>query len=106
LVDEFERVAAVGDLASGEMTLVTANGEDIVLARVGDSYYAVEAICSHAFGMLNEGTLHGHELECPIHEGRFDLRTGEPTHEPADQPITAYEVRVEDDMIHVGPPKA
>lgn len=100
---DFVKVAAVGDLASGEMRLVTANGDDVVLARVGDEYFAVEVLCSHAFGMLDGGTLHGYELECPIHVGRFDLRTGSPTQFPAEDPIATYAVRVEDGAILIGP---
>lgn len=103
MLTSFVNVAAVGDLPDGAMTLVTAEGEDIVLVRVGTEYFAVAAICSHAFGWLDEGTLHGHEIQCPIHEGRFDVRTGQPTREPAEDPIASYTVRLDGEQILVGP---
>jgi nitrite reductase/ring-hydroxylating ferredoxin subunit len=103
LLTRFVKVATVGDLADGALNLVTAEGEDIVLVRVGNEYFAVAAICSHAFGWLDEGTLLGHEIQCPIHEGRFDVRTGEPTREPAEEPISAYTVRLDGEQILVGP---
>lgn len=103
MLTRFVNVAADGDLADGAMALVTAEGEDIVLVRAGNEYFAVTAICSHAFGFLEEGTLHGHEIQCPIHGGRFDVRTGQPTHEPAEEPIGTYAVRIEGEQILVGP---
>ena len=75
-MSEFVRVATVGDLADGEIMLVTADGEEVVLVRVVDGYHAIAPVCSHAFGPLELGTIHGHEIECPIHRGRFDLRSG------------------------------
>jgi naphthalene 1,2-dioxygenase system ferredoxin subunit len=103
MLTEFTPVARVGELADGEMTLVTPQNQEVVLARVGDAYYAIGAICSHAFGMLDQGTLYGCEVECPIHTGRFDVRTGRPTRPPAGRPVMTYEVRVEGEQILVGP---
>lgn len=89
----------------GEMRMVQAGGERVVLVRVGDEYYAIGWLCSHALGFLSEGELLGYEVQCPIHEGRFDIRTGEPTREPPEEPIPAYSVRVEGGDVLVGPQK-
>ena len=85
------------------MRLVMAGGERVVLIRIGDDYYAVGWLCSHAFGMLQEGELHGYEVQCPIHQGRFDVRSGQPTREPPEEPIPTYSVRVVGDDVYVGP---
>ena len=42
-----------------------------------------------------EGFLEGHEIECPFHQGRFDVRTGEATLAPCAEPIRSYPVKVE-----------
>lgn len=102
---EFVRVAAVGELADGAMTIVSVGGQEVLLIRVGDTYFAVAPICSHAFGYLDEGTLYSYEVECPVHQGRFDVRTGQPTRKPPEEPISSYSVRVEGDAIYVGPLK-
>lgn len=99
----FVPVARVGDLADGAMMLVTPEGEEITLARVGDEYFAFDALCSHAFGVLDQGDLIGHEVQCPIHTGRFDVRTGRPTCPPALRPIATYAVRIEGEQVLVGP---
>ena len=104
MLSEFVKVAKVGDLAEGEMMLVTPNGEEVLLARINGDYFAIDNWCSHTGGMLDQGELLGYEVECPIHEGRFDLRTGEATQYPAEEPQMPYAVRVEGDDILLGPP--
>jgi naphthalene 1,2-dioxygenase system ferredoxin subunit len=100
---EFVAVARVGDLADGAMTVVTVGGEEVLLARVGDEYFAVSAICTHTWGLLDQGTLYGCEVQCPLHTGRFDLRTGKATQLPALKPLPVYTVQVQDATILVGP---
>ncbi len=100
---EFVAVARVGDLAAGAMTVVTVGDEEVLLARVGDEYFAVSAICTHTWGLLDQGSLHGCEVECPLHTGRFDLRTGRATRPPALKPLPVYAVQVRDGAILVGP---
>ncbi|MEX2598914.1 MAG: non-heme iron oxygenase ferredoxin subunit, partial [Dehalococcoidia bacterium] len=87
------------------MISVNVDGDDILVARIGDDFYATDGWCTHAAGMLHEGYLHADtcEVECPIHEGYFDLRSGEATNPPAEEPVVAYDVRVEGDDILVGP---
>jgi nitrite reductase/ring-hydroxylating ferredoxin subunit len=103
---EFTKVATINEVGDGEMMVVTTmGGNDVVIARVGDEYFAFDAICSHAFGMLDQGELHGYDIECPIHDGRFDIRTGKATKFPAYRPITAYAVQISGTDVLIGPPR-
>ena len=105
MLTEFVKVASVGDLEDNQMMIVNPGSEDILLARVNGDYFAIDDWCTHAAGMLHQGYIHpkNYEVECPIHEGHFDLRTGEATMLPAEDPTQAYAVRVEGDDILVGP---
>lgn len=100
----YVRAASLAELPSGGMLAVDVEGEEVLLARLGDHVFALGNICSHDHVWLDEGTLHegSCELECPMHDGRFDLRTGLPTREPCVEPIPSYPVRVEGDDILVG----
>jgi anthranilate 1,2-dioxygenase ferredoxin component len=102
--ERFVRVAALGDVPDGSLESVDVEGDDVLLARVGDSVFALDNVCSHAEGWLDMGELHQEtcEVQCPLHEGRFDLRTGAPTHEPCVEPVRSYPVRVEGEDILVG----
>ena len=105
MLTEFVKVATVGDVPDDSMIPVTVGDEEIVLAKIGDRYFAIDGWCTHAAGMLSEGFLYpaAFEIECPIHEGMFDLRSGEVTSPPPEDAITVYEVRVEGGDILVGP---
>lgn len=105
MLSEFVKVAKVGDLDPGEMRTVRLDREYLFLARLGDEYFALDGFCTHADGFLADGRLLEDlcEIECPIHEGAFDLRTGAVTNPPAEQPVTAYQVRIEGGDVWVGP---
>ncbi len=106
--DDFTKVASLSEVSEGQMVAVRASdGAEVLLANVGGEIYAISDICSHAEAWLDTGWLHGAslEVECPLHEGRFDLRTGEATRDPATDPIRSYNVRVEGSDILLGPAK-
>jgi nitrite reductase/ring-hydroxylating ferredoxin subunit len=100
---EFVRAAALSDLPSGGMLAVELDGREVLLARLGERVFAIGNICSHEHVWLDDGTLHAAscEIECPMHEGRFDLVTGAATHEPCVEPVPSYPVRVEGDDVFV-----
>ena len=69
-------VGAAEDLVDGAMKVVTAEGRDLLLARVGDGYYAADERCPHMGGRLSQGQLEGRVVTCPRHGSRFDLSHG------------------------------
>ena len=104
MLSKFVRAAKTSDLPDGTMTSVMVEGEPVLVACVGGKYYAIHNKCSHQGGWLDEGELLTDRCEvmCPLHDACFDLRTGEPTAEPAKTPVKVYAVRVENDDILIG----
>src|SRR3989442_977162 len=96
---EHEKVANKQDLHEGGLLKVEPGGKPVVLSMVNGKVYAIDAVCSHEGGPLEEGTLEGYEVECPWHGSKFDVRTGEVRNPPADTPQLVYEVKVEDNDI-------
>jgi nitrite reductase/ring-hydroxylating ferredoxin subunit len=64
------------DLHDGEMKGVSVGGQDILLARVDNRYYAADSYCPHLRGNLLRGKLEGTIVSCPLQGSRFDLATG------------------------------
>jgi naphthalene 1,2-dioxygenase system ferredoxin subunit len=91
----------VSDLADGEMVAVELDGRDVVVARVGNEFFALGNTCSHLGAQLEQGRVIGEEVKCPLHAGRFDLRTGKATRGPAREPVPCYQTRVEGETVQV-----
>ena len=90
----WERVGSLDELASGELQSSMLGDEEIVLCRVGDEVFALHGWCTHADARLSQGSLHGYELQCPVHEARFDVRSGRALCAPADTDVRAFPVRI------------
>ena len=69
-------VGKTGELEQGAMKKVSVQGREILLARVGDKYYAVDNRCPHMRGDLSRGKLEGTIITCPRHGSQFDLSDG------------------------------
>ena len=70
----FQKVANRKDLNEGSLLRVDVEGKPIVLAVVLGKVYAMDAVCSHEGGPLEDGSLEGYELKCPWHYALFDVR--------------------------------
>ena len=70
------KVGKSRELADGTMKGVVIEGREILLARVGDSYYAAGNRCPHMGAKLSDGSLEGMVVTCPRHGSQFDLSDG------------------------------
>jgi len=107
MITEYQMAATVDQLPGGRILSVEVAGESICLAHIGDEYFAINNICTHMYTRLDQGQFYPAtcEIECPLHDSRFNFITGMPTKPPADEPVATYPVRVEGDHILVGPRK-
>jgi 3-phenylpropionate/trans-cinnamate dioxygenase ferredoxin subunit len=64
------------EIGSGQMKMFNVEGHEIVLARVGDDFYAADNRCPHMGGKLAEGKLEKTIVTCPRHRSQFDLTDG------------------------------
>jgi naphthalene 1,2-dioxygenase system ferredoxin subunit len=83
------------DLPIDDVVGVAVDGRDIALYAVGEEVYATDNICTHGHARLCDGFLEGHEIECPLHQGKFDVRTGQATCAPPTEALRSYPVKIE-----------
>jgi naphthalene 1,2-dioxygenase ferredoxin component len=88
-------VAAEADLFEGAGIPVAPGGRDIALFSVDGEVFATDNLCTHGNARLCDGFVEGHEIECPFHQGRFDLRSGAPTFAPCTEAIKTWPVKIE-----------
>ena len=99
---DLARGISAASLADGAMIAGHVGDDAVLLARVGDEYFAVGATCTHYGGPLAEGVLAGATVRCPWHHACFDLRTGNVERTPALRPIPRWRVERRGDRIVVG----
>ena len=78
----FVEIAALADLEPGTMRRVTRADVDLLVAWTDDGIVVTDDRCPHMAAPLSVGELAGCVVACPLHEGRFDLRTGETVQMP------------------------
>ncbi|MBI3626765.1 FAD-dependent oxidoreductase [Candidatus Uhrbacteria bacterium] len=97
----FTSVAKTSDIKEGAPFCAQVKEKQIALFKMGEKFYAMDNLCTHAGGPLCEGTLSGNTIECPWHGSQFDITSGKVMAGPAAEPQTMYEVRVEGDEVKV-----
>ena len=93
--------AAVGDVPEGDVIGVKVAGRDIALYEVEGAIYATDNVCTHGQARMSDGFLEGREIECPLHQGRFDVRSGAPTCQPVTDAVRSYPVRIVGGRVYI-----
>ena len=97
----WQRVAALSDIKDGEAFAVELGGEPIALYRIDGQIHAIGDVCTHEFALLSQGFVEDCAIECPLHQAKFDIRTGRCLAPPADEDVPVYAVKVEGEDVFV-----
>jgi 3-phenylpropionate/trans-cinnamate dioxygenase ferredoxin subunit len=73
---KYVRAIGAEELGSGEKMKVIIEERDILLVNIDGLYYAVDSVCPHMGGALEEGRLENGNIICPRHGSAFDVKTG------------------------------
>ncbi|MCW3474311.1 non-heme iron oxygenase ferredoxin subunit [Limobrevibacterium gyesilva] len=94
------RVASVDDVEEGAAIPVETMGLQLAVYRLqGGQICVTDNICTHAFALLTDGWFENGVIECALHAGQFDVRTGKGLCAPIEEDLRTYKVRVEDGEI-------
>jgi ferredoxin-NADP reductase/nitrite reductase/ring-hydroxylating ferredoxin subunit len=101
--DGYQKVANKKDFqGDNRLVRVELNGKSIVLSTVNGKVYAMDAVCSHEGGPLEEGTLEGYELKCPWHYAIFDVRNAKVSEQTVwATDLQSYPVKVDEATGHI-----
>ena len=100
--EDWHRVAGTADLGDGEAMAVELMGLQLALYHGEGAWYCTDNVCSHAYALLSDGWLEEHLIECPLHNGQFDIRTGKGQGAPITADIRAYPTKVDGGDVLVG----
>ncbi|MBS0124066.1 Rieske 2Fe-2S domain-containing protein [Thetidibacter halocola] len=92
---------AVSALESGDVTPVTLGHRELAVYDTLEGVTVSYARCTHGAANLCDGYFDGRRIECPLHQGLFDARTGQAVAAPARVALRMIEARVQDGMVQV-----
>jgi len=97
----WQRAASLSSIREGAVIGVDVGGTPVALYNLGGKVYATHNVCTHALALLSEGWVEDGKIECPLHQGQFDIRTGKALCSPLTEDVRTYAVKVEGDDILV-----
>ncbi|HEY6483355.1 MAG TPA: non-heme iron oxygenase ferredoxin subunit [Steroidobacteraceae bacterium] len=100
-MSEWRPVAELSAFAGTNMVPLRIGELRLLLYKTSSGLYATARRCTHQAADLMRGYLDGDVIECPVHQGRFDIRTGKALSAPACEPLVTYEVRIVAERIEL-----
>jgi apoptosis-inducing factor 3 len=97
----WQRAASLKSIPEGGVCGVELEGVPLALYDLDGTIYATHGICTHAMALLAEGFVEDGKIECPLHQGLFDIRTGAALAPPVTAPIQTFAVKVDGDDVLV-----
>jgi naphthalene 1,2-dioxygenase system ferredoxin subunit len=94
-------IASKDDVPEDDVMGIDINTKSIALYQVDGEIFATDNICTHGNARLCDGFLEGHEIECPLHQGKFDIRNGKALCAPLTEDIQVYPVKIDGGRVFV-----
>ena len=101
MAESWHKVAKRSALGEGEVLAAVVGDKQIAIYLIGGEIYATDNICTHAYACLSDGYLEDGIIECPLHAGRFEVKTGKALGAPVTQDIAVFPVKLEGDDVLV-----
>ncbi|MEQ8788077.1 MAG: non-heme iron oxygenase ferredoxin subunit [Pirellulaceae bacterium] len=98
---EYVKAARVSDIPDPGKQVLEIDDRFVVLLHVGGEFFCIDDRCTHDDGPLGEGDLCDHQIACPRHGAKFDVRDGRAVTMPATETTTVHEVKVDGGDVYV-----
>ena len=102
---EWERVAAAADVPEDGTLPVVFRGQPVCLYNIGGRIFATHDTCTHQEASLADGFIVDGKIECPLHQGMFDIATGKALAEPCTVDLKVYLAKVEAGQVLLAEPR-
>jgi naphthalene 1,2-dioxygenase system ferredoxin subunit len=99
--ENWDTVAQRDALEVGSVAGVKAGDLDVALYNIDGEIFATHNVCTHAHALLSDGWLEGNIIECPLHGGRFEAKTGKGLGAPITCDVKTLPVRIQRNMVQV-----
>jgi 3-phenylpropionate/trans-cinnamate dioxygenase ferredoxin component len=100
-MNDWTDVGALDDLDDEDVMRFDHHGKTYAIYRYDERVYASDGLCTHEKIHLADGLVMEHVIECPKHNGRFDIRDGRALGAPVCVNLKTYPARVHDGRIQI-----
>jgi anthranilate 1,2-dioxygenase ferredoxin subunit len=101
IVDGWQALGALDNFTEGEPVAVVAGERPVAIFRLGDEVFALHDLCTHGAARLSDGFVEDGCVECPLHQGLFDIRTGAVRCAPLTEAVRTYPIRIVDGQVQI-----
>ena len=99
--ENWKLVNGTADMDIDDIVRFDHNNKTYCVYRLEDGFFATDGICTHEAVHLEDGLVMDGEIECPMHQGIFDIKSGEAISPPACEDLKTYQVKVENDQVYI-----
>jgi anthranilate 1,2-dioxygenase large subunit len=97
----WQRVASINEIDRDGVLGLDVDGSPVALYRLENEVFATAGICTHALAILSDGFVEDGKIECPLHQGQFDIRSGKALCAPVTEDLRTYAVKLEGDDVFI-----
>jgi nitrite reductase/ring-hydroxylating ferredoxin subunit len=101
MAESVVRVCAQADIAPDSVKAYEVGDRRLAVYNLGGQYYVTDDECTHASASLADGMLEDGIIECSLHFGAFDVKTGEVKAPPCSFALRTYKVELQGDDVYV-----
>jgi len=101
MADTLVKICPASEVAENSAKSFEVGNNVIAVYNVGGAFYATDNECTHAAASLADGILEDDVIECALHFGAFNVKTGEAVQPPCFTPLRTYKVVVQDGQLCV-----
>ena len=94
MADNWIEATTLDAIPEGDVIGINVAGKDIALYEVEGEVFATDNLCTHGKARMSDGFLEGREIECPLHQGRFDVCTGQALCAPLTDNTRTYPLQI------------
>ncbi|MGH1539820.1 MAG: Rieske 2Fe-2S domain-containing protein [Arenicella sp.] len=103
---KWHRACALEDIDEDDVIRVDFHNQTFAVYRTkNNQFYATEGLCTHEGVHLSKGLLIGNIIECPMHQGRFDIRNGAAKGAPVCIDLKTYQVKHKGENLYIALPE-
>ena len=101
MTDNWVEVANANSIEMEDLIRFDHEDKTFCIYRLEDGYYATDGMCTHEAVHLEDGLVMDDEIECPMHQGAFNIKSGKAISPPACDDLKTYPVKVEENKIYI-----